>query len=141
MQSLIDTLGALNWWAVIVAALAGFFVGFMWYSKPVLGKQWMKAVGLTEKDLKNASMFGPIVTTLLTVVVTAIALAVLLHVLALGSAWQGATFGVLIVLGFISTNKLMQALFEQRPLQLFWINFGGDVISLAVMGAILAVWR
>lgn len=46
---------AINWLAVIVAALAGFVVGGIWYG-PIMGKRWMGAVGLSEEQLKQGNM-------------------------------------------------------------------------------------
>lgn len=46
---------AVNWLGVVLAALAGFVVGGVWYG-PVMGKKWMGAVGLTEEDVKSANM-------------------------------------------------------------------------------------
>ena len=43
-----------NWLAVVLAALAGFVVGGIWYG-PLMGKSWMAAVGKTEDDLKNVN--------------------------------------------------------------------------------------
>lgn len=44
-----------NWLAVVVAALAGFLVGGIWYG-PIMGKRWMGAVGLTEEQVKQGNM-------------------------------------------------------------------------------------
>ena len=44
-----------NWLAVVLAALAGFVVGGIWYG-PVMGKKWMGAVGLTEDQIKQGNM-------------------------------------------------------------------------------------
>src|SRR3546814_12325851 len=46
---------AVNWLGVVLAALAGFVVGGIWYG-PVMGKKWMGAVGLTEEDVKSVNM-------------------------------------------------------------------------------------
>lgn len=141
METLMNYISNLNWIAVVVATLAGFGVGAVWYSQAIMGKPWMKAIGLKEKDMKNASMAEPMIIGLLTVFVTAVALGVLVQPLALTTALQGATFGILIALAFITTNKVMNVLFEQRSKSLVWINLGGDVLALGVMGAILAVWQ
>lgn len=141
METLLDYVSNLNWIAVLVATLAGFAVGAVWYSQAVMGKPWMKAVGLKDKDTKNASMAEPMIIGFLTVLVTAIGLGVLVQPLALTTALQGATFGILIALAFITTNKVMSALFEQRSKSLIWINLGGDVLALGIMGAIVAVWQ
>ncbi len=42
----LDVLGDLNWLAVIVAAIAYFVLGAIWYAPPVLGNAWMRAGGV-----------------------------------------------------------------------------------------------
>ena len=41
-----DVLGDLNWLAVLVAALAYFAIGALWYAPPLFGKAWMAAGGM-----------------------------------------------------------------------------------------------
>ncbi len=40
-----DVLGDLNWLAVLVAGVAFFALGGLWYSNLMFGKQWSLAVG------------------------------------------------------------------------------------------------
>ena len=140
MEVLLDNISSLNWLAVIAATLVAFVVGAVWYTPALFGKAWMKATGLKESDLKKAGMAQPIILTLAGTLVTAVAMGVLLQVLALTSLWQGATFGILIALAFLATNKVMQAQFELRPLSYNVITTAADVVALGLMGAILAVW-
>lgn len=139
METLMDYINELNWIAVLVATMAGFIVSAIWYSV-LFGKPWQKAAGLKDKDVKNAGS-KPLVLGFVTLFITAAAMGVLLPVLALTTALQGASFGILAGLAFIATNKAMTMTFEQRSPTLFWINVGGDTITLAVIGAVLAVWR
>ena len=44
-----------DWIAVVVAAVMGFVVGGIYYG-PLLGKQWMGAVGLTEEEVEQGNM-------------------------------------------------------------------------------------
>ena len=44
-----------NWLAVVLAALAGFVVGGIWYG-PVMGRKWMGAVGLSEDRVKQGNI-------------------------------------------------------------------------------------
>ena len=141
MEVLLDNISALNWVAVAVASVVAMVVGFVWYARGVFGKPWMKSIGLTDKDLKNADMIRPMILMVVATVVSVIAIGVLVQVLALSTIWQGATFGILVALALIGTNKVMQAQFEQRPLAYNVITTGADVVSLALVGAILAVWR
>ncbi len=52
---------------------------------------------------------------------------------------EGALAGVITWLGFVATTRASAVLFEKRPLGLYWINAGYDLISLALMGTILAL--
>jgi hypothetical protein len=42
----VDVLSDLNWLAVIVAAIAYFAIGALWYAPPVFGRIWMTAGGM-----------------------------------------------------------------------------------------------
>lgn len=141
MEVLLDYVSELNWLAVVVATAASFAVGAVWYTPALFGKAWMNAVGLKEKDTKNANMAQAMILTIAGTFVSAVAVGVLVQVLALTSVWQGATFGILVALSILSTNKLMQSQFELRPLMYNVITSGADIVALAVMGAILAAWR
>lgn len=143
MEVLLDYISALNWWAVFVATAVAIVVGFVWYSRGVFGTAWMKTIGM--KVGKNdkptmSNMMQPMVFMVVGSFVTAVAVGVLVQVLALTTVWQGATFGVLLALSVLATNKVMASQFEQRPLSYNVITSGADVVTLALMGAILAVW-
>ena len=45
----------INWLAVIVATIAAFLVGFLWYSI-LFAKVWQKEVKLNSEDMKSANM-------------------------------------------------------------------------------------
>lgn len=140
MEVLLDHISTLNWLAVVVATLLAFAVGAVWYTPALFGKAWMKSIGLKESDTKKANMAKAIILTLVGTFVTAVAIGVLVQVLALNTVWQGATFGIMIAVAFLATNKVMQAQFELRPLSYNVITSAADVVTLGLMGAILAVW-
>ena len=53
----------INIWAVLVATLSTFLVGWLWYG-PLFGKAWMSASGMTEEKVQQGNMgkiFGLIV--------------------------------------------------------------------------------
>lgn len=141
MQVFIDYLGELNWLAVFVAAFAAFITGAIWYSKGLFGKQWQKAVGLTEKKVKDANMTNVMGMSIVTVIISAVAMGLLIKVLVLTTVTQGILFGIMVAIGLLGMNKLMQSMFEQRSMNYWLITLGADVVSLSVMGAILASWQ
>lgn len=141
MDVLLDYIYELNWFAILIAAIAGFAVNAVWYSEPLFGKVWMKAAGLKKKDLgKNSGFETAAVISFLTMLITTAATAVLVDALAVQGAAQGTLLGVLIGFGFLVTNNGMHKLFERRPFAHFAIGAVGDILTLAAIGAILAVW-
>jgi hypothetical protein len=141
MQVLMDYINELNWIAVLVASLAAFASGAIWYSEAVFGKAWMKAVGLTRKDTEKANMPQTMGLSFVATIISAVSIGVLVQVLDLTTALQGASFGIMVAVGILSTNKLMMAQFEMRSIGYSVLTLGGDVVALGIMGAILAVWR
>ena len=141
MEVFVDYLGELNWFAVIVAAFVAFITGAIWYADGLFGKRWKKEVKLTDNKIKQANMSRLFVVSFLTIVVTAIAIGVLVQVLVLTTALQGALFGVMLAIGVLGANKLMQVEFEQRSNVYWYIVLGADIVAFAAMGAILAVWQ
>ena len=126
----------ISWVAVLVATLAGFALGALWYG-PLFGKAWMRAVGLTQEQLAR---FNPAVTygtTFVWALVTAVVLGA-----ELGEApsikWSttcGAAVGALFVLPSIATNYL----FEGKPFLLTAINGGYHVVRFALMGLVFGL--
>jgi hypothetical protein len=126
----------ISWVAVLVATLAGFALGALWYG-PLFGKAWMRTVGLTQDQLAR---FNPAVTygtTFVWALVTAVVLGA-----ELGEApdikWAtmcGAAIGGLFVLPSIATNYL----FEGKSLLLTAINGGYHVVRFALMGLVFGL--
>src|SRR5476649_2824243 len=67
-------IASIHWLAVVVAAIAGFPLGALWYG-PLFGKAWMAATGITKERAKQANMAMIYGTTLLLNLVIATSLA------------------------------------------------------------------
>jgi len=68
---------------------------------------------------------------------------VLAHIVDYGQATtiaSGMQSGVWLWLGFVATTNLSSVLFEARPTGLYLISMGYYLVSLLIMGAILAIW-
>jgi len=53
----------------------------------------------------------------------------------------GMTAGALAGFGWVAMALGVIYLFERRPLKLFLVNAGYQVVAFVVMGAILGVWK
>lgn len=129
----------INWVAVVVAAVANIVIGMIWYSPVLFGPTWQKKVGLKDVDMRKRrgpAMVGMILLALLMSYILA-------HVVSYAQSntvWQGAETGLWIWLGFVLPVMLMSVIFTGRGKKLFAINAGNMLLTLIVMGAILAAW-
>lgn len=127
----------LNWIAVLVAALSGFAIGSLWYG-PLFQKPWMKFSGLTQEMAAQGNMpliFGGAYALNLT---GAIGLAL---ILVDSSGWaSGVHVGAFVGLFFVATALGVIYLFERKPLGLWLVNAGYQIVNFAAMGAILGAW-
>lgn len=129
---------AVNWLAVVVAALSSFLIGGVWYSPILFANPWMADNGLTKDDLERSrpvKIFGGAFVLSLLIATN---LAFFLGAKA-GLAW-GATAGALAGFGWVAASMGITFLFERKPLRLFLIDAGYHGIAYAVMGAIIGVW-
>ena len=125
---------SINWIAIIVAILAPFVLGGLWYG-PLFGKAWMAEMGFTEESLKDANPLQIYGGALALNLVMATNLAMFLG----GEAdlLFGLMAGLFTGLGFVAAMTGVQYLFERRSLRLFLINGGYSTAAFTLMGTIL----
>lgn len=128
--------GGVNWLAVIVAAVVGIIIGFIWYAPPVFGRRWARAAGI---ELPQPGEVQPMtyVAAVVTALVTAYILAVLVGGLGAASLGDGAVVGAVVWLGFVAPYLGSGVFFERRSIEWWAINAGQAIVSLVVMGAII----
>ncbi|MEM6708846.1 MAG: DUF1761 domain-containing protein [Pseudomonadota bacterium] len=127
----------LNWLAILVATVAAFLLGGLWYG-PIFGRAWMEALGKTEADIEPSPT--PFVVSFFTALVTAVVLAALIETLDIASASEGALFGALTGVGFIATAMASDTAFCGWGMKLFAIQAGYRVAYSIIIGALLAGW-
>lgn len=127
----------LQYGAIVVAALAGFVVGALWFAPFAFGKAWQKEVGITDADAQSANM--PMIFGLSFILSIIMAFALRLVQVEPGLI-PGMTAGLVAGIGFVSTAICMNMLFERRSGRLMAITCGHHIASLVVMGAILGAW-
>jgi hypothetical protein len=128
--------------AVVVAALAAWIFGAIWYG--VLGKTWMAASGIApdeiERRRKERKMpLAPMVVSFLCEIVMAVLLSLLLATLGVGDLISGAIVGLVLGIGFIATSVLVNNMFQGRKLMLSVIDSAHWIIVLAIEGAVLVL--
>lgn len=132
-------IATINYWAVLVAAVASFVIGGLWYSPLLFYRPWLRAAALTEEQLRRGNMVAIFGTSLLLQLLAAFVLALFLG--AEVDATFGASAGFMVGAAWVATAFGVVYLFERRPLALFFINGGYNVVAYTVMGAILGAWH
>ena len=127
----------INWLAVVVATVSSFALGGIWYG-PLFSKAWMKLTGMTKEKGAEASMAVTFVGTFALNLLIAIAIALLTGPHA--GLHAGLHTGLFSAFFFVATSIGVIYLFEQRPLRLWLINAGYQVVNFSIMGSIIGAW-
>ena len=126
----------INYLAVILAALAAFFLGYLWYTV-IFAKPWQKLIGMKNKDgkVETPSLGRLLIGSLILEVIMAFNLAAFIGQ---DADWMfGLGAGVAAGLGWVSLAFGVNYMFEGKPLKLWLINAGYNTVVFAVMGLII----
>jgi hypothetical protein len=131
----------LNWLAIIIAVVANFILGFLWYT-PLFGKAWAKEMGIdtTQKPPSGAlakGMVFMVIGNFLMAYVFAHNIYVWNVVAPMSppsAAWSAAFF---TWLGFYFPVDLGSVAWENKSWKLFFINTGYHLVMLLVAAIIL----
>ena len=138
--------GTVNWLAVIVAALAYFAIGAIWYiPNTPMGQAWARAIGFTmhpgEQGQANPTIYA---LPLLGHVVTAAVTAALANALKVQSVTDGMLLGVIVWIGYHVPNWILASIFNphaKQPIALIGLYSAHHLLGMLAMGAILGAWR
>jgi len=134
----VQTLGDINYWGILAAAVASFVLGFGWYHWAVFGKTWVGLVGMTKEEADSTEGLGEVL--LMAVVgslIAAAALAALMLATSTDGLIEGALFGAVVGFAFRYTSLVYHNGFARNPRLLSIIDGVHDVVQLALMGAII----
>jgi len=129
----------LNPLAILAAAAISFLIGGVWYSPILFAKRWQQLTGLSDERLKQASMARIFGLAFVCSLVMAANLAAFLG--AKATVGFGLAAGAATGIGWVAMCFAVNDLFERRPLALWLINSGYHVVSLTLMGGLLAWWK
>jgi hypothetical protein len=125
-----------SWVAVVVAAIVGFVIGFIWFLPQVFGRQWAAASGRT-LPAPGEVAWSSVALGAVASLVTAYVLALLAGAIGAKTVADGAVLGFVAWLGFIATSTLNAVLYEGRNTTWWGITAGYWLVILVVMGAII----
>lgn len=129
-----------NIWAVLLGTVSSMVIGSVWYHPKVFYNTWARLAGIDLEKAKTTagqamgSMFvGAFITNY-----------VLAHVIGYmnaDTALEGVQTGWWMWLGFIGVVSVNEVFFGQRPVKLWLITAGYNLVNLLASGVILALWK
>jgi len=127
----------------IVAALVMFVLGALWFG-PLFSKPWMAAMGIspdTMNDKARPSIGPMLVGSFIGSLVMAFAMDCFIDRSMSRTLAGGASVGLYASIGFVATAYASTYLFGQKPLKLYVIDVGYQIVGLTIVGALLGAWK
>ena len=129
---------AVNYIAVIVAAVAGFFLGWGWYA--VFGEIWKEGLGRKKEDCEGPMPIVPLVIAGVSCFLMAWMLAGLMAHLSDITIRGGVISGFFVWLGFVITTMGVNHAFSGAKPMLTLIDGGYWLAVLLIQGAVIGAF-
>ena len=132
-----------NYVAVLVAAVAVFVLGWLWYSPLLFYKPWMRLRGMDPvAAMAGAKMpGGKLVIELARCLVLAYIIARFVALLGVTSWMNAVHFGFFLWIGFPVILLTGSVLWENIPWKVAAIHAGDWLVKLVVISIIVSVWH
>ena len=124
-----------NLLAVIVAGIASFILGGLWYSPMLFGKAWQREAGLSDAQLAGGNMALIFGLSFVLALVASFVFAMFLGPRPPMALGLGAGFSA--GLCWVASSFGINYLFERKSLKLFLINGGYHTLQFTLIGLIL----
>ena len=132
----------INWLAVLVAAIAYFMLGAIWYSKALFASKWAALVGLDMSNPDKKKGMGKMMAgTFVLIIVTCIVLALFVQRLDLSVISSALKLGLITGIGFATTAVSISFIYESRPTALYFIDCGYHLAGHLLAAIILVLWQ
>ncbi|MEY4997088.1 MAG: hypothetical protein RLY59_492 [Actinomycetota bacterium] len=136
----------LNWIAILVAFVAAFIAGAIWFGPKTFFPAWWRAMG---KDPNNMEVTGNMAVTFgataIAAFIEAVTVASVIYFVAQSNpnfgVLEGGLVGLFLGLGLAAASSLSHRLFAGQGFKVWIIEVGSDVVNLTIMGLIIGAWR
>ncbi|HUL34657.1 MAG TPA: DUF1761 domain-containing protein [Candidatus Eisenbacteria bacterium] len=128
-----------NYAAVLVAAIAYWLLGGLWYGL-LFSKPWMALEHMTAEQAAAMNPVLPYLITFALNLLIAYSLAQICIWRNANTLGRGASVGVLLWIGFVGPITFTTYMYEMRPHTLYAINEFYPLAGMVLMGAIIGAW-
>jgi hypothetical protein len=131
----------MNWLAVLVGAIGYFMLGALWYSF-LFKEKWIAYNKIDMNDPDGKKGVGAIMfASFIMMFVTSVAIGFIAYRVGMWGWMSGVKLGALTGICFACTSMAINMLYEKKPLGLFFINGGYQVLGNIIVGVVVTMWR
>ena len=132
-----------NLWAILVAALAYFLLGSLWF-QALFGGIWSKEVerlGILIKAPPKGVIAAKMIQTFVGNLIAAFSMGYVIFISHSYNWLAGMKLGLLCGIGFAAVAMIVAYTWENRSMKLQLIDTGYAIIGIAICGIIIGGWR
>ena len=126
-----------EWLPSLIATLAAFGLGGLWYSPFLFGKVWQREAGLSDEQLARANRARIFGISFLLCFIAAVAFSMVIGPDA--SFFMSFHSGLGIGLAWVATSFGVNYLFELKSLKLWLVNSGYHAMQFALYGLVFGL--
>ena len=130
----------MNYLAILIAAVAYFVLGALWYSPVLFGNAWLKGTGKTKEQVAADHSPMNYVIGLVTAFVSSYGIARILLWTHQGSIAAGIKIGLFVGVCFTLMAFFMNDAFEHRPKSLTFVNALYHIVGCIIAGLIIGAF-
>jgi hypothetical protein len=127
----------INYLAVLVTAVVVFLLGGLWFSL-LFTKPWLRMMGITQQGSPGAALFAQFFVCAL---LTSWGMAVILSHAGSMEAGRAVGFAIICWIGFAGATSYSTAKAGKKPVALWAIESGYNLVSFIIAAVILSAWR
>ena len=132
----------INWLAVLVAAVAYFILGALWFSKILFAPMWIKGHGINVNDPNGRKGMGQMMfLSFIAFFIICIGLALLVVKMDLNGYMSGIKLALATGICFSWMAISISHLYTKKPFSLHLIDGAYHLVGQIIATIILSVWR
>lgn len=135
-------LSQVSWLGVIVGAAIYFFLGALWYSRPLFANPWQAAIGWDASRPEPQTNLMTYVVPALLYVIAGVAMGIVAAATGTDTLIEGLVLGLITGLGFALPMVGVEATFDPnkpKPMAWFLITVAYHLIGFAILGVTVAI--
>jgi hypothetical protein len=126
-----------NWIAIVLAGVAAWIIGAIWFSPPVFGRRWLAALGVKELGSPGPGLAAAIVIS----IIGATFLRWVLGIANATTVVEGIEVALIIWFAFVLLPSAPGLLFTKSSGTAFVLVQVQHAIAMSAMGIILTAYR